>query len=456
MSPIARKGSLYLQSGHRIHDGLLPSSACTELYPAPPGTRSATRSTTYASGSLIDPAVYAKLATNRDKKPVKVRVKAKAIPSTTGGQSAADASGSQSQRNRSKNAKPSATPGGTDSAAAAGGAATPAKKQKLDKSGLVNSMDGRVLAAFPVGRPFEPGSDMVQCKHCKKPVFRPAAPDHILDCLKKKQEKAQKKREAREAKEAALRKEANGGVSPDPRPFPKKSSTGGTGGPAELDSGGKKRGKKRKNAEEDGDGGPKRKRKRDQEKKGRTKGPVDVEKQCGVPMPNGQLCARSLTCKTHSMGLKRSVLGRSQKYDILLAQYQRKNHARQHRAAMEANAPVDDMEDPADIDSEEERDIVMNSINGYYKEDLFTGTRTMGTPLVTWDPAPLARRYNYIRLKGVLKSAIDSVHGSRLFTISAFGGGLFSGGGGGGQDEMGMDGEMEIDGEMESTSDGGE
>ena len=58
------------------------------------------------------------------------------------------------------------------------------------------------------------------------------------------------------------------------------------------------------------------------------KGPVDVEKQCGVPLPQGGLCARSLTCKSHSMGSKRAVTGRSQPYDILLAQYQKKNHAK--------------------------------------------------------------------------------------------------------------------------------
>ena len=57
--------------------------------------------------------------------------------------------------------------------------------------------------------------------------------------------------------------------------------------------------------------------------------PVDVEKQCGVQLAHGALCARSLTCKSHSMGAKRGVLGRSQPYDILLAAYQKKNHAKQ-------------------------------------------------------------------------------------------------------------------------------
>lgn len=44
--------------------------------------------------------------------------------------------------------------------------------------------------------------------------------------------------------------------------------------------------------------------------------------------PNNTPCTRSLTCKSHSMALKRGVLGRSQSYDILLAQYQKKSIGR--------------------------------------------------------------------------------------------------------------------------------
>ena len=58
-------------------------------------------------------------------------------------------------------------------------------------------------------------------------------------------------------------------------------------------------------------------------------GPVDVEKQCGVQLPNGAQCARSLTCKSHSMGAKRAVPGRSLPYDMLLSVYQKKNQAKQ-------------------------------------------------------------------------------------------------------------------------------
>jgi SAGA-associated factor 73 len=201
-------------------------------------------------------------------------------------------------------------------------------------SPLINPVDDKIAAAFPSGKPFEDTTDIVQCKHCKKPVLKHAAPEHIRSCLRKKQEKLLKKKEAKEAKDAALRKERNGGVSPAPsddntvtgdKRARKTALVDGEGGAM------KKAGKKRK-AEDDGKGGSAKKKKKDELKtKKPAKGPVDVEKQCGVQLPNGALCARSLTCKSHSMGAKRGVPGRSAPYDVLLAQYQKKNQAKQQR-----------------------------------------------------------------------------------------------------------------------------
>lgn len=118
------------------------------------------------------------------------------------------------------------------------------------------------------------------------------------------------------------------------------------------EDGEKKQGKKRK-AEGDAEKMPKQKKKKDEPKakivkaKGmftprlwfcaaranRTAVPVDVERQCGVITPNGVPCARSLTCKSHSMGAKRAVPGRSLPYDMLLAAYQKKNQAKQQSAS---------------------------------------------------------------------------------------------------------------------------
>lgn len=55
----------------------------------------------------------------------------------------------------------------------------------------------------------------------------------------------------------------------------------------------------------------------------KNKGPIDVDKQCGVINDKGLPCSRSLTCKSHSMGAKRAVEGRSAPYDALLFEWQK-------------------------------------------------------------------------------------------------------------------------------------
>ncbi|KAL8999077.1 MAG: hypothetical protein Q9169_001965 [Polycauliona sp. 2 TL-2023] len=171
-----------------------------------------------------------------------------------------------------------------------------------------------------------------------------------------------------------------------------------------------KKTKKRK-ADLEGDKEPKKKKlKKDEPPKPKLpkpKGPVDVEKQCGVLLPNGGYCARSLTCKSHSMGAKRGVPGRSMPYDYLLAQYQKKNQAKQQKAAMDANAPlVDDTDANVPVDSDEEKDAVMAG-------------------LARWRPQPLAQhvfvgcrsKYNRIRVKEALAQALAGQRGSNMFAV---------------------------------------
>ncbi|KAG0663145.1 SAGA-associated factor 73 [Monosporozyma unispora] len=55
---------------------------------------------------------------------------------------------------------------------------------------------------------------------------------------------------------------------------------------------------------------------------------IDFDKQCGVQLPEGGYCARSLTCKSHSMGAKRAVEGRSKPFDELLADYHREHQTK--------------------------------------------------------------------------------------------------------------------------------
>jgi SAGA-associated factor 73 len=284
----------------------------------------------------------------------------------------------------------------------------------------VNPLDDSSRETFATGRPLEDSPDLQQCKHCKKSILKTAAKAHIAACLKVKKEKAQRKKEAREARERAREaareeearkadEEAGNGRGEDDSDDDGEERKGASGGKTTKKSaavGGKKtdslgdaKGKKRK-ADGEPDKGPKTKKKKDEPKTKapKPKGPVDVERQCGVIMPNGQPCARSLTCKSHSMGAKRAVAGRSLPYDMLLAAYQKKNQAKQQKAAIDANAPLEDDDDHAGpVDSDEETGAVMAA-------------------LAQWKPVPavqppvlmpIKRQYQLSRLHEQLQAATN-------------------------------------------------
>lgn len=124
--------------------------------------------------------------------------------------------------------------------------------------------------------------------------------------------------------------------------------------------------------------------------KSKNKGPVDVERQCGVPLPNGGFCARSLTCKTHSMGAKRAVLGRSAPYDQLLAAYQRKNQAKIGAAAAAAQQAKDDLLHGSSValDDEEETRQVLAGVR-----------RSIPFPLERNVCIPVKMRTGYLRMR---------------------------------------------------------
>ncbi|WVW86374.1 hypothetical protein I302_108420 [Kwoniella bestiolae CBS 10118] len=54
--------------------------------------------------------------------------------------------------------------------------------------------------------------------------------------------------------------------------------------------------------------------------------PINLDRQCGVINDKSAPCARSLTCKTHTVGAKRSVEGRSRPYDELYLEWQREHN----------------------------------------------------------------------------------------------------------------------------------
>jgi len=133
------------------------------------------------------------------------------------------------------------------------------------------------------------------------------------------------------------------------------------------------------------------------------------------------------------MGAKRAVPGRSLPYDILLAQYQKKNQAKQQKAAMMASgaATADDLlvgEDGArgPVDSDEERDAVMSAL-----------ARAAPRPFIVKPVISVRARYGVIRMKEMLAGAMAGGRGAGLFAtrpvvdVGVMGEPLSAGGAGG-------------------------
>ncbi|CEP62456.1 deubiquitination module subunit SGF73 LALA0_S05e06062g [Lachancea lanzarotensis] len=103
---------------------------------------------------------------------------------------------------------------------------------------------------------------------------------------------------------------------------------------------------------------------------------IDFDKQCGVELAEGGYCGRSLTCKSHSVGTKRAVEGRSQPFDVLLSQYQKKNQlktntnskqktktaAQQPQSQQGQNSDINDGF-PVEVSPEEETTQVLNGVS---------------------------------------------------------------------------------------------
>ncbi|KAI9675339.1 MAG: hypothetical protein M1817_001243 [Caeruleum heppii] len=309
-------------------------------------------------------------------------------------------------------------------------------------SPIVNELPDKDVVNFINGQTLGDEPDVVICKTCKKAVLKAAAAQHIKACQKIKNDRIKKKKEAKEAaareKDAKERGEKDAEMKDSARKDAKAGSAAAEDADGEKtrtakksivlgehkggdDAGGKQKGKKRK-AEADAEKAPKMKKKKEEPKPkaAKPKGPVDVEKQCGVPLPNGAQCARSLTCKSHSMGSKRAVPGRSLPYDMLLNAYQKKNQAKQQKAAIDANAPLADDLDPAagSIDSDEEKDLLMAAI-----------ARSRPQPLERTVFVETRKKYQYVRMKQMLVNALGGRSGGGLFSVGDGGGGAGSGSG---------------------------
>jgi len=295
------------------------------------------------------------------------------------------------------------------------------KKQSKDGSIIAASSPSPVVlrledsnqGSFTSTRPIQDMLELQQCKHCKKGILAPSSKEHIAQCLRIKKEKAQRKKEARENRErqkaleeeAARKADGDDNIrADDDSDADDVSAKGPNAGKTTKKATGKKTdggvsGKKRKAEGELDKGKAKKKKDEPKPKAAKPKGPVDVERQCGVILPNGQPCARSLTCKSHSMGAKRAVPGRSLPYDMLLAAYQKKNQAKQQKAAIDANAPLeeDDELNAGAVDSDEETAAVMSALSSWKPQPV------VPQPI----HEPIKAKYNRQRLHEQLQAATN-------------------------------------------------
>ncbi|KAJ3371720.1 hypothetical protein GGF31_002699 [Allomyces arbusculus] len=91
-------------------------------------------------------------------------------------------------------------------------------------------------------------------------------------------------------------------------------------------------------------------------------GPIDLDKQCGVLTADGFPCHRSITCKNHPIGQKRTVAGRSQPYDVLVDLFQKSKQSATHAAAAAPSALDADILNLAALDPDAEGSEVLDGI----------------------------------------------------------------------------------------------
>ncbi|KAL0953593.1 hypothetical protein HGRIS_004801 [Hohenbuehelia grisea] len=153
----------------------------------------------------------------------------------------------------------------------------------------LSARDMKVYGARPMTSSTEIG--LVKCKECDKPLLRSSMAEHSENCEK-------------------IRSGGKKGVK----------------GKAGSDAPGSKKRKASPELPEASAPAKKKAKPAPKVTKGRVKGPVDLDRHCGVINDKNLPCSRALTCKSHSMGAKRAVQGRSRDYDELLLDWQRANN----------------------------------------------------------------------------------------------------------------------------------
>lgn len=98
---------------------------------------------------------------------------------------------------------------------------------------------------------------------------------------------------------------------------------------------------------------------------------MDLDEQCGVITDKNVACSRSLTCKTHGVGAKRSVPGRTKAFDILLTDFQKKKEHRIKQREKEAER--------------QEKKMAASNTNGLYDDSGNAGNISVVTSKSNFD-----------------------------------------------------------------------
>lgn len=179
------------------------------------------------------------------------------------------------------------------------------------------------------------------CKGCGKPILLEAIVDHIENhCSNSRDQKEGTVGDMDSFSESLINSPTNGSIDGSLQTKENLKRSLDNESSDIMSSPGKQDAKKMKS---ETPGNSNRKPKKVKQRNPTDKHLIDFDKQCGVKLPEGGYCARSLTCKSHSMGDKRSVVGRTEPFDTLLAEYHRK-HQTKIGAAAEKRAKQQEMQ----------------------------------------------------------------------------------------------------------------
>ncbi|PRT53180.1 SAGA-associated factor 73 [Wickerhamiella sorbophila] len=126
---------------------------------------------------------------------------------------------------------------------------------------------------------------------------------------------------------------------------------------------------------------------------------IDLDRQCGVELPNGSKCGRLLTCKTHSISAKRAVVGRSRPFDTLLVAYRQTRQVQQNaKSSQTAKSMQEDISDEAPLPPHEEiQQVLLGTLQSH------------ATPLYRRVTYPVKSRDRYLRVREQLLGSLNRV-----------------------------------------------